>query len=141
MVRVLQAVLPDGEKTGVELHLETDLKPGDLVSVLERIFHPLLRANYDMGNSASLGHNPEEELTLLNPWLGSVHVKDRMLGGGTVPLGTGDTDFSTCFRLIAAAGFQGPFILQAAREETLDEVELAVRNRKFVQLQQIQNVE
>jgi hexulose-6-phosphate isomerase len=95
----------------------------------------LVRANYDIGNSAALGHDPVEELTLLKPWLGSVHVKDRILGGGTVPLGMGVADLPTCFRLICAAGFRGPFILQAAREEGLSEVDLAIRNRQFVEEQ------
>jgi hexulose-6-phosphate isomerase len=132
---VLKSVVPTVEETGVELHLETDLKPADLIAVLERIVHPLVRANFDIGNSASLGHNPVEELTLLGPWLGSVHVKDRVLGGGTVPLGTGAADFPTCLRLICAVGFSGPFILQAARQAGLSEVELAIRNRRFVEEQ------
>ncbi len=135
LLTVLQSVVPAAEQAGVELHLETDLQPADLVAVLESVSHPLIRANYDIGNSASLGHDPVEELTLLKSWLGSVHVKDRVLNGGTVPLGTGAADFPTCFRLIYAAGFRGPFILQAAREEGLSEVELAIRNRRFVEKQ------
>ena len=133
LLDVLNSVMPAVERANVELHLETDFTPADLVDVLERVAHPLLRANYDIGNSASLGYNPEEELALLKPWLGSVHIKDRILGGGTVPLGTGSADLPTCFRLISAASFRGPFILQAAREEGLSEVELAIRNRGFVE--------
>ena len=72
-------------------------------------------------------------MTLLKPWLGSVHIKDRVLGGGTVPLGTGNTDFDACFRLIKATDFKGPYILQAARDEELSEVELAIQNRRFVE--------
>lgn len=133
LLAVLKSVMPAAERAGVELHLETDLKPTDLVAVLELVSHPLARANYDIGNSASLGRDPAEELTLIGPWLGSVHVKDRVLGGGTVPLGTGSADFATCFHLICAAGFSGPFILQAARQEGLSEVELAIGNRRFVE--------
>lgn len=135
LLAVLRSAMPAAEQAGVELHLETDLKPADLGTVLEWVSYPLVRANYDIGNSAALGHDPVEELTLLGPWLGSVHVKDRVLGGGTVPLGTGAADFPTCFRLICAADFRGPFILQAAREEGLSEVELAIRNRRFVEEQ------
>ena len=130
---VLRSVIVSAEKAGVELHLETDLLPEELASVLESISHPLVRANYDIGNSAALGYDPAEELTLLGPWLGSVHVKDRVLDGGTVPLGTGSADFTTCLRLISASGFRGPFILQVAREQGLTEVELAIRNRCFVE--------
>lgn len=131
--QVLHLVTPFAEQAGVELHLETDLPPRDLEALLKEISHPLVRANYDIGNSASLGHNPTEELTLLGPWLGSVHVKDRVLGGSTVPLGTGAADFPTCFHLICAAGFRGPYMLQTAREEGPSEVELAIRNRRFVE--------
>ena len=135
LLEVLRSILPRGQQVGVELHLETDLKPAPLVQLLEKMSHPLLRANYDIGNSASLGHDPVEELTLLGPWLGSVHVKDRLRGGGTVPLGTGAADFPACFRLFVQNNFQGPFILQAAREAGLSEIELAMRNRGFVQTQ------
>ncbi|HLD47492.1 MAG TPA: TIM barrel protein, partial [Desulfobaccales bacterium] len=116
-------------------HLETDLKPAPLAKLLQKVSHPLLRANYDIGNSASLGHDPVEELTLLGPWLGSVHVKDRLLGGGTVPLGTGAADFIACFRLFRQSNYRGPFILQAARQEGMSETELAVRHRRFVEHQ------
>ena len=130
---VLEHILPLAEKARVELHLETDLLPRDLSSLLETSDHPLIRANYDIGNAASLAHDPVEELTALGSRLGSVHVKDRVIGGGTVPLGMGAADFPTCFRLIRAAGFSGAFILQAARDPDIDEVELVIRNRPFVE--------
>lgn len=133
LLDVLRTVIPVAERSGVELHLETDLEPMELGALLERASHRLIRANYDIGNAAALGHDPVEELTLLTRWLGSVHIKDRLLGGGTVPLGAGAADFPSCFRLICAAGFRGPFILQAARDGSLSEVELAIRNRKFVE--------
>jgi hexulose-6-phosphate isomerase len=129
----VKSLIPHLERARVELHLETDLRPVDLVDLLQSINHPLVRANYDIGNSASLGRDPNVELTLLARWLGSVHVKDRLKGGHTVPLGTGDADFRTCFRLINAAGFKGAFILQAARESGLSELDLAKRNRQFVE--------
>jgi L-ribulose-5-phosphate 3-epimerase len=132
---VLELVLSAVDRAGVELHLETDLGPADLMVLLKRISSPLVRMNYDIGNSAALGHDPVEELTLLGPWLGSVHVKDRLRGGNTVQLGTGAADFPTCFRIICSSGFRGPFVLQAAREEGVNEVSLAIRNREFVEKQ------
>ena len=135
LLDVLTSLIPGAQEAGVELHLETDLKPTPLAQLLRKVSHPRVRANYDIGNSASLGHDPVEELTLLAPWLGSVHVKDRLLGGGTVPLGTGAADFAACFRLLRRASYRGPFILQAAREKGLSETELAIRNRRFVQTQ------
>ena len=133
LLRVLEAALPDAEAANVELHLETDLKPAVLADILDRVSHPMLRANYDTGNSASLGHDPEEELTDLAGHLGSVHIKDRMLGSTTVPLGKGAADLAACFRLFRVVGYKGPFILQAAREAGLSEPTLAARNMAFVQ--------
>jgi L-ribulose-5-phosphate 3-epimerase len=132
LVDVLLRVAP---QTPMELHLETDLRPEEFAALLERIGLPNVRANHDIGNSASLGHDPDEELTVLGPWIGSVHVKDRVRGGGTVPLGTGDADLPRSLRLLRQASFSGPYILQVAREEGISEVELAVRNRLFVESQ------
>ncbi len=132
---ILAEVLPLAQNLGVEIHLETDLPPQEFARLLQEIGHPFLKANYDIGNSASLGFDPEEELTLLRPWLGSVHVKDRVLKGATVALGTGNADFPTCFRLIKAAGYARPFILQAARGQDGDEVTWAGHNREFVERQ------
>ncbi|HET8892649.1 MAG TPA: sugar phosphate isomerase/epimerase family protein [Gaiellaceae bacterium] len=130
--RVLARVLPAAERHDVELHLETDLPVESLVAVLERIGHPLVRANYDTGNAAALGRPPADEIPALAPFLGSVHVKDRELGGSTVPLGTGAADLAEALRLIEEAGFAGPYILQAAREDGSD-VDLARRNRALVE--------
>lgn len=132
---ILAEVLPLARQLGVELHLETDLPPKAFRQLLEEVGDDFLKANYDIGNSASLGFDPEEELTLLGPFLGSVHVKDRVLKGSTVPLGTGNADFPTCFRLIQAAGYSRPFILQAARGVEGDEVTWSGHNREFVERQ------
>ena len=133
LIKMLESTLPTSEKYGVELHLETDLQPDELKKIFERIRSPKLKANYDIGNSASLGRDPSEELTSVGPWLGSVHVKDRLLGGGTVALGSGQADFPSCFHFIKSAGFKGPFVLQAARDESISEVELARKNKQFIE--------
>lgn len=130
--RVLVRALPAAEQHDVELHLETDLPVEDLVALLERIGHRLVRANYDTGNAAALGRAPADEIPALAPFLGSVHVKDRELGGSTVPLGTGAADLREALRRIEEAGFTGPYILQAAREDG-PEVDLARRNRALVE--------
>ena len=120
------------EEVNIEVHLETDFSPKVFKSILHRLDHPLVCVNYDIGNSASLGYNPEEELSMIAPRLGSVHVKDRILGGSTVPLGQGNADFQTCFKLILESGFDRWFILQAARQTNLNEIDLAIHNRCFI---------
>lgn len=130
---ILRRAAPAARSRNVELHLETDLPAAQLAALLASIGSPRVRANYDIGNSAALGHPAAGELPALREWLGSVHVKDRVLGGGTVSLGTGAADFDACFRLIPSFGFAGPYILQAAREDGIPEVDLAARNRRFVE--------
>jgi L-ribulose-5-phosphate 3-epimerase len=133
VVEILRSVLPAAERAGVELHLETDLGADQLASLVDRSDGGgRVRVTYDIGNEASLGYEPEEALSILGPRVGSVHVKDRPLGGGTVPLGTGAADFDTCFRMLAGAGYSGRFILQAARRQACDEVETARADREFV---------
>lgn len=133
LIRILGSILPLADRAGVELHLETDLPPTAFTALLAEVGHPRLKANYDIGNSASLGYDPDEELVALKPFLGSVHVKDRVRGGGTVPLGTGAADFAACFHRIREAGFDRWFILQVARGAEGDELEWARRNRAFVE--------
>lgn len=132
IVDVLTRVLPVCATTGTELHLETALAPGAFASLLARIPDPLLRANYDSGNSASLGYNVAEELAAYGTRIGSVHIKDRLKGGGTVPLGTGDADLPALFSALAALPYPGDFVLQVARSIDGSEVEWARQNRQFV---------
>ena len=133
VVEYLQRVLPKAERLGVELHLETSLPPQAFRAFLARLPHPYLKVNYDSGNSASLGHKPQEEFAAYGERIGSVHIKDRKRGGGTVPLGSGDTDFSDVFDGLRAFDYAGDFILQVARGTPGDEVAWAKQNRAFVE--------
>jgi hexulose-6-phosphate isomerase len=100
---------------GLEIGLETSLPPARFRALLERIGHPALKANYDTGNSAALGYDAGEEIDAYGQWINNVHIKDRMLHGSTVPLGTGNADIPRVLRLLEKAGYRGDFILQAAR--------------------------
>ena len=131
--KLLDVLVPTLEKNDVEIHLETDLSPHVISEILTGLDHKLIRSNYDIGNSASLGHDPREELTLLKKWIGSLHVKDRLLGGGTVPLGSGAADIPYCMSTFRSMKFARPYILQTARDDEITETDLAVRNKKFIE--------
>ncbi|MDT5269272.1 MAG: L-ribulose-5-phosphate 3-epimerase [Acidobacteriota bacterium] len=130
---VLRRSLPAAEGAGIELHLETDLDPEDFRRFLSLVEHPLVKVNYDSGNSASLGYHPRDEFAAYGPRVGSVHIKDRVRGGSTVPLSTGDTDFEALFAGLRGLGYIGEFVLQVARGADGDEVEWARQNRAFVE--------
>jgi hexulose-6-phosphate isomerase len=129
---VLEQVLPAVDMTGVEIHLETSLSPGRFAELLTQLRHPKVMVNYDSGNSASLGYDPRDEFAAYGTRVGSVHIKDRMHGGGTVPLGSGDTNFEALFECLDDVGYRGDFVLQVARGEAGDEVSWARRNLEFV---------
>ncbi len=129
---LLSETLPTAEAADMALHLEMDLSPCRFSRLLSECNHPLIRATLDTGNSASLGFDPNKEVPLLGPWLGSVHIKDRRRGGGSVPLGTGHTAFATIFHRLQEAGYRGTYILQAARGATGDELNHGGRNARFV---------
>ena len=133
VVEALESPLRLCESVGVELHLETDLPPDAFAVLLDRLPHPCVKVNYDAGNSASLGFRPREEFAAYGNRVGSVHIKDRQLGGGTVPLGTGDADFPSLFAALESVGYRGDFILQVARGKPGDEVAWAAANRAFVE--------
>jgi L-ribulose-5-phosphate 3-epimerase len=125
-------VLPLLERHHLELHLETALGPADFAALLAQVVHPLVGVNYDSGNSASLGHDPQAEFAAYGDRIGSIHIKDRKRGAGTVPLGTGDTDFPSVFSWIKARNFPHPLIMQVARGEAGRELEHAQANRAWI---------
>jgi L-ribulose-5-phosphate 3-epimerase len=132
VVACLEQTLPAAERVGVEMHLETSLSPRDFARLLERLPHPFIKVNYDSGNSASLGYHPRDEFAAYGDRVGSVHVKDRVRGGGTVPLGAGDTDLPAFFESLGEIGYAGPLVLQVARGVPGDEVAWARHNRNLV---------
>jgi L-ribulose-5-phosphate 3-epimerase len=84
--------------------------------------------NYDSGNSASLGYQPKDEFAAYGARVGSVHLKDRRKGAGTVPLGEGDTDFAALFECLGAVSYRRDFIMQVARGIAGDELQWARHN-------------
>ncbi len=130
LVDVVARFLPKAVSLGVTLTLETDLAPQAFRQLLETFDSPNLRANYDMGNSASLGYDPDEEMDAIGSWIANVHVKDRVLHGGTVPLGAGDAHLPRVFRGLRRIGYSGTYILQTARQP--DDVQAACGYRDQV---------
>jgi L-ribulose-5-phosphate 3-epimerase len=94
---------------------ESDYSPSEFDRFIKRLDPVAFGVNYDIGNSASLGFDPEEEFALYGHRIYNVHVKDRVLGGTTVPLGEGDANFDLVFNLLRSHKYSGNFILQTAR--------------------------
>lgn len=116
-VAALESVLEKAELWGVNLSLETDLDPERFARLLGCFKSPKVTVNYDIGNSASLGYDPRDELAAYGPSISDIHIKDRVKGGGSVVLGTGSADFEGFFDALRPLNYQGFFILQAYRDD------------------------
>jgi L-ribulose-5-phosphate 3-epimerase len=135
VAEMLRQTLPWAENTGVEIHLETSLEPESFARFLKGLPHSSLKANYDSGNSASLGFDVREELATYGVRIGSVHIKDRILAGGTVPLGEGNADIPALLSGLAAISYGGDYVLQVARGKIGDELNWTRRNRAYLMRQ------
>lgn len=137
VLEVLESGLLTAEELGVELHLEADFNPAEFAAFLERIPHPMLKVNWDSGNSSGLGYVAREEFAAYGGRIGSVHLKDRFRkpegGVETRPLGTGSADFDDVFASMRRIGYAGGVTLQVARGTPGDEVAFLRTQLAFVQ--------
>lgn len=113
----LRPVLKLAEEYSVNLALETDLPPQPFYNLLKELNSPIVTVNYDTGNSASLGYNLAEELAIYGDRITDIHIKDRIFGGSSVELGSGNTDFDALFEALSKINYNGPFIMQAYRDD------------------------
>ena len=117
--KVLLEFLHEKETTisnrGIQIVFESDLGPDDLKAFIGKFSPKSFGINYDIGNSAALGFDVEQEFHAYGDRILNVHVKDRILGGTTVPLGDGNADFTKVFSQLATIGYHGNYILQTAR--------------------------
>ncbi|MDR6533331.1 hexulose-6-phosphate isomerase [Caulobacter rhizosphaerae] len=128
----LAQLTPLLRELGVRIAFECDYPPARLAQFIAGFPADAFGINFDIGNSASLGWAPAEEIPLLAPRLINVHVKDRVLGGTTVALGEGDADLPAVFRLLDEVGYDGFLILQTARAADGDHLGAARTYRDLV---------
>ena len=115
-------IADEANSLGLQVLLELDLPPQGVTRFLEALGAEAL-INYDIGNSASLGYQWEEEVSEYGSRIGSLHIKDRYLGGGPAMLGEGNSDW------IGVLGWwlgnnvtSGPTTMQTFRDENGVEV-------------------
>jgi hexulose-6-phosphate isomerase len=122
-----------GARGGAGIAIESDYPPARLAAMFRSLPAPTFGVNYDIGNSASLGFAPAEELAAYGDRIVHVHVKDRLVGGTTVPLGTGSADFPAAFGELRLAGYSGELILQTARAADGDHAGALARYKAAVE--------
>tara|TARA_Y100000389_G_scaffold205038_1_gene262299 strand:- start:9608 stop:10447 length:840 start_codon:yes stop_codon:yes gene_type:complete len=116
-VKNMSPVIKIAEEYKINLSLETDLEPETYLSLLHHFQSERVTVNYDIGNSASLGYDPIEELDAYGTRITDIHIKDRELNGGPVVLGQGNADFKKFFKKLTEFNYKNPFIMQAYRDD------------------------
>jgi hexulose-6-phosphate isomerase len=139
-VLVVKRILRFAEENEVEIDIEASCPPKVFAVLLDRIKHPLIKVNYDAGNSACLGYSIHEEFAAYGHRIGSVHIKDKVRGGGTVALGAGDVNFDEFACHLRAISYSGAFILEVARGGAGEELDWAKKNLAFVREKIIDNL-
>lgn len=103
------------KQRGLAVVFECDYPPRQLADFIGQFPESVFGINYDIGNSAALGYGSAEEIAAYFPRILNVHIKDRLLGGTTVPLGTGNAKLAPTIADLVKRGYRGCYILQTAR--------------------------
>lgn len=129
LIEFLGGLGPFLNERGLQIVFECDYGPAELARFIEPFDPALFGINYDIGNSAGLGFDPRAELAAYGHRILNVHIKDRILGGATVPLGSGNADFDAVFEGLAGRHYSGKYILQTARAADGDHARALCRYR------------
>lgn len=121
-------------KNRIKIIFESDFAPDRLVNFIEKFPADAFGINYDIGNSAALGFIAAEEISRYGDRIDNVHIKDRMLNGTTVPLGSGNVNFPSVFSALRRINYSGNFILQTARAVDCDHEGAIQRYRDMVRV-------
>jgi sugar phosphate isomerase/epimerase len=115
-IRAADRISHELHGTGIRVSLETDLGPQEFASLLAILDPEIFWVNYDIGNSAALGYPYDEEFDAYGDRISLVHIKDRILEGGSVVLGEGDANIPGVIESLRDMKFNGPVTMQAFRD-------------------------
>ena len=117
-------------KNNVICLFESDYAPKKLLNFLKCFQSKSYGLNYDLGNSASLGYNIDEEFKYCGKYIRNVHLKDRLKNGPSVRFGLGNANFKKLFNNLKKIKYLGALILQSSRSkkksEDLKELEINI---------------
>ena len=113
---------------GVTLALESNMPADRYLELVSAA--PLLGICFDTGNRTAAGLDIVSDIAHLARYVRVVHIKDRLLGGPNVPLGTGAAPLDAFLAALVDAAYSGPVILETTVGENY--AAHARRNLDFV---------
>jgi len=115
------------KKSNLKLIFESDFGPQKLKRFIEKFDKKYFGINYDVGNSAGLGYNIDDEFRIYGKYICNVHIKDRLKQGKTVRLGRGNANFLKLYKNLKKIKYNRELILQTARSKNnrhLEEIKI-----------------
>lgn len=116
----------------IKILFESDFNPKKLKNFINKFDRDLFGINYDLGNSASLGYDINQEFEYYFENIKNIHLKDRVLNGDTVRLGKGNADFHKFFKNLKKYKYNKMLIYQTARSKQNKDVEELKKNMLFI---------
>ena len=104
-------------KHKVKIIFESDFNPKKLAKFIKKFNSQYFGINYDVGNSASLDYDINQEFKNYGKYIYNVHIKDRKKYGNTVRLGCGNANFKQLYKNLKKMNYHGNLILQTARSK------------------------
>lgn len=102
----------------LKLIFESDFPPKKLKIFINKFDHNYFGINYDLGNSAALNYDIDDEFRLYGKYISNIHIKDRVKNGKTIRLGQGNANFLKFFKNLRKIRYKKNLILQSARSKT-----------------------
>lgn len=119
-------------KSKLIICFECDYSPKKLKKFMNKFPKEKFSVNYDLGNSASLGYDVRQELSILKNRIQNIHLKDRLLNGGNVRFGSGNAKFKDFFNYINNINYKGAFIFQSSRNQNGQHLYEMKKNIQFI---------
>ena len=117
------------KKKKMYIIFESDYSPKKLLKFIKKFPEKIYGINYDVGNSAGLKININDEFLYFKRVL-NIHLKDKK-HNVSVNLGTGTAQFKELFNYCKKINYKGNFILQTARDK--DNLKIIRKNIKFLE--------
>ncbi|MFQ6078866.1 MAG: sugar phosphate isomerase/epimerase family protein [Thermodesulfobacteriota bacterium] len=131
--KALEQCLPDAEKEGIKLAVETHLNmltdtTGSTMKLLSLFDSPALGVNLDFCNLYLGGDDPADSIKKLRDKLYFTHVKDVRCGPDRcwVPLGQGELNYRSIIKALSEVGYSGYLSIECLYDEVKQQP------RKFV---------
>lgn len=132
LINICKKLIKELKKKNVQILFESDFEPKRLKKFILNFDKQYFGINYDLGNSASLGYNIDDEFKNYSKYIKNIHIKDRVYNGNTVRLGNGDANFKKLFKNLKKYRYRNMLIFQTARSKIEDHVGEMKKNLKFI---------